>query len=65
VARPQRQGAGGTSAGGHRVAVRDRTLDVPAPANDNRLGLKRQVLRLLPVIAAIGLVLSLIRHLLG
>jgi hypothetical protein len=65
VARPQRQGAGGASAGGHRVAVHNGTLRVPAPANDNRLSLKRQVLRLLPAIAAIGLVLSLIRHLSG
>ena len=65
MARPQRQGAGGDSAGGGRPALRGRRPTIPAPANDNRLGLLPLTLRLLPAVAAIALAAILFRYALG
>ncbi|HVM81697.1 MAG TPA: hypothetical protein VMU06_21940 [Stellaceae bacterium] len=65
MVRPQRQGAGGDSPGGAPAAPRGRRLTIPAPANDNRLGLLPLALRLLSAAAAIALGAVLIRYVLG
>jgi len=65
VARPQRQFVGGNSAGGERATPRGRRLTIPAPANDNRAGVERLMLGLLPAVAAIALLAIVFRYALG
>jgi len=65
VARPQRQGVGGNSAGGERASERGGRVSIPAPANDNQQKLLRRALRSLLLLAALGLFIALLRHTLG
>ncbi|HMK67796.1 MAG TPA: hypothetical protein VEC75_11780 [Stellaceae bacterium] len=65
MARPQRSGVGGNSAGGESASERSRRKTIPAPANDNRIRLERLGLRLLMALGAAALLGILLRYALG